>query len=145
MARAFQCPVAISNVTARKDSKVKHARKMWKNVTRCHANTVEPVEIHLDLISKYNTPFLNSISKIKHTKDLCKMSIKYTHTIYIISWIILINNWDYKKWKGSVTVLIGSAKCQSESAFNCIVSVKLYENLLLFPTIVINTAAEWRI
>lgn len=52
VARAFHYLAVISNVIARKDSKERHAPMMSKNATQCLANMVEPVEIHLDLISK---------------------------------------------------------------------------------------------
>lgn len=52
VARVFRCLVAILNVIAQKGSKEKHALMMLKNVTLCPANTVERVEIRLDLISK---------------------------------------------------------------------------------------------
>lgn len=52
VARAFHYLAVISNVIARKDSKERHALMMSKNATQCLASMVEPVEIHLDLISK---------------------------------------------------------------------------------------------
>lgn len=51
-ARAFQCPAVISNVTAQKDSKERHALKTSKNATRYRVSTVELAETRSDLISK---------------------------------------------------------------------------------------------